>query len=93
MSEFSHTQDQLSAQLGKSRSHVANTLRLLKLPQSVRTMVQNGALSAGHARAIIGTVNAQEAYMKAIDKGRFAPLLEGTPMGEIAKGGKPKAKH
>ncbi len=60
MTEFSHTQDQLSAQLGKSRSHVANTLRLLKLPQSVRTMVQNGSLSAGHARAIIGTPNAQE---------------------------------
>jgi twitching motility protein PilT len=36
-----------------------------------------------------GTVTAQEAYMKAIDKARFAPLLEGTPMGEIAKGGKP----
>src|SRR5690606_16829366 len=40
--------------LGKSRSHIANTLRLLKLPASVRAMVQNGTLSAGHARALVG---------------------------------------
>lgn len=54
MEEFGHTQEMLSQQLGKSRSHVANTLRLLKLPQTVRTMVQSGALSAGHARALVG---------------------------------------
>jgi ParB family chromosome partitioning protein len=54
MDEFGHTQEMLSQQLGKSRSHVANTLRLLKLPQTVRTMVQSGALSAGHARALVG---------------------------------------
>jgi ParB family chromosome partitioning protein len=54
MEEFGHTQEALSQQLGKSRSHVANTLRLLKLPQNVRGMVQNGTLSAGHARALVG---------------------------------------
>jgi ParB family transcriptional regulator, chromosome partitioning protein len=54
MEEFGHTQEALSQQLGKSRSHVANTLRLLKLPQSVRGMVQSNTLSAGHARALVG---------------------------------------
>lgn len=58
MDEFSHTQDMLAQQLGKSRSHVANTLRLLKLSAKVRAMVQKGLLSAGHARALIGAKNA-----------------------------------
>jgi len=60
MDEFGHTQDALSHQLGKSRSHVANILRLLKLPQSVRAMVQDGRLTAGHARALVGAKNPEE---------------------------------
>ena len=60
MDEFGHTQDALAVQLGKSRSHVANTMRLLKLPQSVRSMIQNGTLTAGHARALIGAKNPEE---------------------------------
>lgn len=59
MDEFGHTQDMLSQQLGKSRSHVANTLRLLKLPAAVRSLVQSGALSAGHARALVGAKDAE----------------------------------
>lgn len=60
MDEFGHTQEMLSRQLGKSRSHVANTLRLLKLPESVRGLIQNGKLSAGHARALVGAKNPLE---------------------------------
>lgn len=60
MDEFSHTQDMLSQQLGKSRSHVANMLRLLKLPAGVKRLLQNGAISAGHARALVGAKNADE---------------------------------
>ncbi len=60
MDEFGHTQEVLAQQLGKSRSHVANTMRLLKLPATVRAMIQNGALSAGHARALIGAKNPDE---------------------------------
>ncbi|MBT5049259.1 MAG: ParB/RepB/Spo0J family partition protein [Rhodospirillaceae bacterium] len=52
--EFEHTQESLSRIMGKSRSHVANTLRLLTLPESVQRHVDDGALSAGHARALIG---------------------------------------
>lgn len=54
MHEFSMTQEQLGAAVGKSRSHVANTLRLLNLPSGVRAKVSNGLLSAGHARALLG---------------------------------------
>lgn len=51
--EFGHTQQELADTIGKSRSHVANLLRLLSLPEKVRAMVEEGALSAGHARALL----------------------------------------
>jgi len=53
MEEYSYTQNDLAQVIGKSRSHVANTLRLLKLPQDVRTMLSGGELTAGHARTLI----------------------------------------
>ena len=53
MEEFGHTQEALAKVLGKSRSHVANCLRLLTLPDSVKTLVDGGELTAGHARALI----------------------------------------
>ena len=54
MDRFGHTQEKLAEALGKSRSHIANLLRLLTLPESVMEHVRTGALSAGHARALIG---------------------------------------
>lgn len=57
--EFSHTQEALAQIVGKSRSHVANTLRLLNLPDSVKNLVREGSLSAGHARALVGLDNAE----------------------------------
>ena len=51
--EFNHTQDELGRALGKSRSHIANTMRLLVLPDEVKAMIADGRLSAGHARALI----------------------------------------
>src|SRR3954469_22571071 len=51
--QFHYTQQDLAQVIGKSRSHVANTLRLLKLPREVREMVSNGQLTAGHARTLI----------------------------------------
>lgn len=54
ISEFGLKQDGLGQAVGKSRSHVANTLRLLNLPPRVREMLRGGALSAGHARALLG---------------------------------------
>lgn len=55
--EHEYTQADLAQVIGKSRSHVANTLRLLKLPEPVRDMITNGALSAGHARTLITAEN------------------------------------
>ena len=54
MSEYGLTQEQLAQRMGKSRPAVANTLRLLALPAEVMTMLEEGTLSAGHARAILG---------------------------------------
>jgi ParB family chromosome partitioning protein len=58
--KFGHTQEKLAASLGKSRSHIANIMRLLSLPESVQKMIENNELSAGHARALIGLDNAEE---------------------------------
>ena len=51
--EFSHTQDELAKIIGKSRSHLANTMRLLNLPDDIKVLLDNGDLSAGHARALL----------------------------------------
>ena len=56
---FGYTQEQLADVIGKSRSHIANTLRLLKLPPAVRSLVATGALTAGHARALVGRDDAE----------------------------------
>ncbi len=63
--DFDYSQAQLGEVIGKSRSHVANTLRLLKLPDSVRTMISDGKLSAGHARTLV-THEEPEKLAKAI---------------------------
>ncbi len=53
MDEFGHTQEQVSKLIGRSRSHIANTLRLMNLPMDVREMLHTGVLSAGHGRALL----------------------------------------
>ncbi len=60
MDKFGHTQEKLAAALGKSRSHIANLLRLLSLPEDVQELVVTGELSAGHARALITSENPSE---------------------------------
>ncbi|MBY7649075.1 MAG: chromosome partitioning protein ParB [Candidatus Liberibacter europaeus] len=55
ISEYGYTQNDLSSIIGKSRSHISNILRLLKLPNSVKEMILSGDLSLGHARALIST--------------------------------------
>jgi ParB family chromosome partitioning protein len=53
MDKFGHTQEKLAAALGKSRSHIANSMRLLGLPEGVRDLLEQGKLTSGHARALI----------------------------------------
>ena len=58
--KFSYTQEKLSDVIGKSRPHIANMMRLLKLPDSVKEMITDGRLSAGHARTLVGTPNPEQ---------------------------------
>ncbi len=57
---FGYTQDRLSEVIGKSRSHLANTIRLLKLPETVQAHVSEGRLTAGHARPLVGRDDAEQ---------------------------------
>jgi ParB family transcriptional regulator, chromosome partitioning protein len=69
MTRFGHTQEKLAEALSRSRSHVANLLRLLTLPADVQDMVRDGSLTAGHARALIGSPKATEMAAQIVAKG------------------------
>ena len=69
IAEHGYTQNDLGEIIGKSRSHVANSLRLLKLPDPVRNMLYEGSLSAGHARALVLTSDPSALARKIVDKG------------------------
>lgn len=69
MDRFGHTQERLAEGLGKSRSHIANLLRLLNLPADVQDFVRDGKLSAGHARALITSENPSSLAKKVVDGG------------------------
>jgi ParB family transcriptional regulator, chromosome partitioning protein len=76
MEQCNHTQEQVAQIVGKSRPHVANMVRLLKLPEPVKAFVRAGKLSAGHARLLVGHVNAQVLAELAIDEGYSVRQLE-----------------
>jgi ParB family chromosome partitioning protein len=69
LDEFGYTQEQLAQVVGKSRSHVANLLRLLQLPTDVRHMVEDGRLSMGHARALLGCEDPSDMAQIVLEKG------------------------
>ena len=68
INDFNYNQEKLSQFIGKSRSYIANSLRLLSLPEEVLLMVEQGNLSAGHARSLIGLVNSVDIAKKIIQK-------------------------
>lgn len=76
IAEFGHSQGELAAQLGKSRSHVANTLRLLSLPEAIQDLVQDGSLSAGHGRALIGADDAEKLAQRCLKEALSVRALE-----------------
>jgi ParB family chromosome partitioning protein len=82
IAEFSYTQNDLARVIGKSRSHVANTLRLSKLPESVRNMVSEGTVSAGHARALLSVSDPELMARKIIDEGLSVRDIERIVQGE-----------
>src|SRR5439155_651665 len=87
MNEFSYTQQQLADSLGKSRSHIANTLRLLTLPDSVRRYIEAGQLTAGHARALVATDAPQALADEIIKLGLSVRQAE-----ELSRGAVPEAR-
>jgi ParB family chromosome partitioning protein len=76
MDDFNRTQDDVAQIVGKSRPHVANTLRLLKLSEPVKQLVRAGKLSAGHARLLVGQPNAEKIAQEIIAKGWSVRQLE-----------------
>lgn len=95
MDRFGHTQEQLATALGKSRSHIANLLRLLNLPDDVQKMVTDGVLSAGHARTLVGNAEASTLARKMVSAGlsvREAERLVKEPKLAKAKETAPKTK-
>ena len=69
MEKFGHTQDKLATALGKSRSHIANSVRLLTLPDEVQSYLRDGKLSAGHARALITAEDPTSLAKQVVKKG------------------------
>ena len=69
MNEYEYTQEVIGKVIGKSRSYIANTLRLLGLPEEIKQLVKENKLSAGHARALIGCENAIELANKIVKEG------------------------
>ncbi|MFO1141238.1 MAG: ParB/RepB/Spo0J family partition protein [Amaricoccus sp.] len=68
MESFGHTQERLSEALGKSRSHIANLLRLLTLPEAVLDLVRAGKLTAGHARALVTAPNPESLARQVVER-------------------------
>jgi ParB family chromosome partitioning protein len=91
MESFGHTQERLAEALGKSRSHIANLMRLLTLPQDVQHMLQEGTLSAGHARALI-TADDPSSLAKAIVRGGLSVRATEALVKKQASGGVAKQK-
>lgn len=76
MERFGHTQEKLGQALGKSRSHIANLLRLLSLPEEVLDMLRNGRISAGHARALVGREDAAVLARQIVERGLSVRQVE-----------------
>jgi ParB family chromosome partitioning protein len=88
MEEFGNSQDDLARMVGKSRSHVANTLRLLRLPDSVRAYILRGKLDAGHARMLVGQPNAEKLAEDIVARGLNVRQVEEIAREESRKSGK-----
>jgi len=87
--DYSHTQDDIAKMVGKSRSHVANTLRLLKLPPSIRGYIFKGKLDAGHARMLVGQPNAEKLADEIVARGLNVRQVEEIARQESGRNGKP----
>jgi ParB family chromosome partitioning protein len=99
--EFGYSQSDIAKIIGKSRPHVANTLRLLNLPESAQILVQDGKITAGHARALLAVDNPEAIAKKIVEEGltvrdveALAQTAQSAPEAQPEKAGKeaPAAK-
>lgn len=90
IAEFGHSQEALGRLVGKSRSHIANLMRLLDLPAGVRRMVMEGEISMGHARALIGAPECETLARSVVEKG--LSVRETEKLASRAKPGRPNGK-
>ncbi len=91
MEEFSYTQETLAGVIGKSRSHIANTLRLLNLPEGVRELLGTGQISAGHGRALLTATAPEALARKVVAKGLSVRETERLADGSKGKSAAKKA--
>jgi ParB family transcriptional regulator, chromosome partitioning protein len=87
-SQYQHSHDEIAKIVGKSRTHVTNTLRLLKLSDPIKAFIRAGKLSAGHARMLIGQPNADDLAVEIVDRGLNVRQVEAM----ARKSGKEQAK-
>jgi ParB family chromosome partitioning protein len=92
MDGHGYTQEDLAKVIGKSRSHLANTLRLLKLPESVQDLVRSGQLTAGHARPLVGRGDAEALAARAVNLGLSVRQVEALTQERTAKPKRQKSK-
>jgi ParB family chromosome partitioning protein len=89
--QFGHSQEQIAQIIGKSRSHIANTVRLLNLPPAVQTMIAEGKLSAGHARGLINAPDPERLAREIVEGGLNVRESEKKAQSAKGKSNKPPA--
>jgi ParB family transcriptional regulator, chromosome partitioning protein len=89
LEQYGYTQQQLADAIGKSRSHIANTMRLMSLPESIQHQIEDGSLTAGHARSLVATEQPEELAEKIIKLKLTVREAEDMVRGQPAKISKP----
>jgi len=91
IADYGYSQNDLARIIGKSRSHIANTLRLSRLPDSVKTLLASGELSAGHARALLSVQDPEALARRVVERGMTVRDVEKMAQEDEAKGKAPKS--
>ena len=89
ITRFGRTQEDVAREVGKSRSHIANTIRLLRLPETVKTWIREGKLTAGHARTLLGETDPEARARELIAGGMTVRQAEQRSASKKKPGGKP----
>ena len=92
MDSHGYTQEDLAKVIGKSRSHLANTLRLLRLPETVQELIRAGQLSAGHARPLVGRADAEAIATRVVNLGLSVRQVEALTQDRSSKPKRAKSK-